>query len=162
MNIEQLKKVFLDTSIYDVFSIVQLISEVVSVFDDHYLDIYVFLEKNLMDLEYISLILFDRNGTIISEHYSDSLDFNLYLKFMRAIKECIIQLKQIKEENSEIDSQFTQIDDSLLSYLHQIIFKDHTFYIYALIKKEVKPSLLQKFPKFLKRLNKILKHILSQ
>jgi len=162
IKIEQLKKVFLDTSIYDVFSIVQLISEVASVFDDHYLEIYVCLEEFLMDLECISLILFDHNGTIISENYSDSIDFNLYLKLMSSIKEYIIQLKKIQEENSEIDSQFTQIDDSLLSYWHQIIFKDQTFYIFALIKKEVKPSFLKKFPKFLKRLNKILKPIFSK
>ena len=162
MKIEQLKKVFLATSIFDIFSIVQLISEVLSMFDDHYLDIYIYLEENLMYLEYISLILFDHNGTIISEHYSDSLDFNLLLKLISSIEECIIQLKKIQEENSEMDSRFTQIDDSLLSYLRQIIFKNHTFYIYALIKKEVKPSLLQKFPKFLKRLNKILKPVLSK
>jgi small GTP-binding protein len=162
MKIEQLRKVFLDTSIYDVFSIVQLISEVVSVFDDHYLDIYIFLEECLMDLECVSLILFDHIGTIISENYSDSIDFNLYSIFMSSIKEYIIQLKKIQEENSEIVSHFNQINDSLLSYWHQIIFKDQPFYIYALIKKEVKTSFLKKFPKFLKRLNKILKPVLSK
>ena len=162
MKIEQLKKVFLDTSIYDFFSIVQLISEVLSVFDDHYLEIHVYLEDSLMDLECISLILFDHKGTIISENYSDSIDFNLYSNLMSSIKEFIIKLKKIQVENSEIVSHFNQINDSLLTYWHQIIFNNQPFYIFALLKKEVKQSFLKKFPRFLKRLNKILKPVLSK
>lgn len=160
IKIEQLKKVFLATSIYDIFSIVQLISEVLSLFDDHYLEIYIYLEESLMDLECISLLLFDHRGTIISEHYSESIDSDLYLILISSIKEYILHLKKIQEENSEIETYFNQINDNLLSYCHQISYKDQTFYIYVLIKKEAKLSFLKKFPKFLKRLNKILKPVL--
>ncbi|MHA1381952.1 MAG: ADP-ribosylation factor-like protein [Candidatus Helarchaeota archaeon] len=161
MKIEQLKKVFLSTSIYDIFSIVQLISEVLSRFNDYYLDIYIYLEESLMKFECISLILFDYKGAIISENYSDAIDLNLLSKLLDSIKEYIIQLKRVQEENSEIGSHFNQINDYLLSYWHQINIKDHTFNLYVLIEKEVKPPFLKKLPKFLKRLNKILKPVLS-
>jgi small GTP-binding protein len=156
IEIEQLHK-FFQTSIYDVVSIVQLISNTLSIFNEQHLKIYEILETGLIDLECESLILFEQNGIIIGENYSDSIDYEVYVSLMNSIKEHIIQLKKIQEENSELDSQFTQINSSLLSYLHQINIKDQMFYISALIKEEDKAKFLKIFPKFLKKLSKVLK-----
>ncbi len=161
IKIEQLKKLFIQTSIYNVLSIVQLISLAFSVFDNQHSKLEELFEKYLKDFDCDALILFDANGVILNELYVNPLDPKLHEKLINSIKEHIIKLKKLQEENSEIYSNFDPIDEDILSYLHQIRLKNDTFYLSVVIKKVAKQILLKIFSKFLKELNKVLNPILS-
>ena len=62
---------FQQSSIYDIISIVQLVSYGLSVFDKKFFELSELLEYYLEIFNSQALIVFDRNGIIISEFYND-------------------------------------------------------------------------------------------
>lgn len=160
MKIEQLEKLFIQTSIYNVFSIVQLISTALSLFYDQRPKLKGLFEEYLDLLACDSLILFDQNGVIIVDTYSASIDSNLQRKLVDSIKDQIVALKKVQEQQSEVESQFNEINDTCLMYLHQITFKKKVFYLSALIKKAAKQNFVGKSSKFIKRMKKVLKPVI--
>jgi len=77
---------FQQSSIYDIISIAQLISYGLSVFDAKFFDLSELLEKYLKEFKSESLILFDKNGIIISEYYKDLIEPEIYIELIESIK----------------------------------------------------------------------------
>ncbi|MFX0187401.1 MAG: ADP-ribosylation factor-like protein [Candidatus Hodarchaeota archaeon] len=139
------KILFQQTSIYDIISIVQLVSYGLSVFDKAFFELSILLEDYLEEFECSSLILFDQNGIIISEFYSELIDSDHYIILLENIKEHLFLLKRMLEEEKTEHNFFT-IEDNFLSYLHRIIYKKYNYYISVIIEENKKETLLEKFP----------------
>jgi small GTP-binding protein len=170
-NIEELRSKLLDkysnfkllfqqTSIFDIISIVQLVSYGLSVFDDKFFELSELLEKYIEILENKALLVFDRNGIIISEYYSD-IESEVYVELLESIKEHLFLLKRIEEESTyEYDHDLDHIDHVLFSYLHRLKLGSELFFISAVTKKDKKEKLLKLFPEFLEDLSEILKELI--
>jgi len=161
MGLEQLHMIFLQSSIYNVYSIVELMSAALAIFNEEHLNLKSTLDTFLTELECQSLVLFDQKGVIIAEDYSSSINLEIYKKLVSSMKEDIVQLKKKQETDTEIQSQFIEIDASFLSYLEQIAFKNETFYISSILKKEKKAMFSKKFSKFKKSVLKTIKSLLK-
>ena len=161
ISIEELKMLFVQTSIYDILSIVQLLSSALSIFDEKQIELKGLFEKYLRNFDCESLMLFDENGVIVSEYYTASLDFKSYLVLMKSIKEHIVLLKKMQEEKTEQDFDFNSIEKDIVSYLHRIELKGKIFYVSATIKEQAKEDLKNKLPSFLTDLTNILEPILT-
>ena len=154
------KILFQQTSIYDIISIIQLISYALSVFDDKFFDLSHLLESYLKTLNCSSLIIFDENGIIISEFYADEIGPDSYIVLLESIKEHLYLLKRMQEEKYESNYNFTSIENSLLSYLHRIEIGGESLYISVLIEESEKETLLDKFSDFVNDVSKIMSTLL--
>ncbi len=155
-----LKILFQQTSIYDLISIVQLISYGLSVFDEKFFDLSELLENYVEEFDCTSLILFDDKGIIISEFYSDNIDLELYITLLESIKEHLFLLKRMEEEN-EPGHDFFSVENNLISYLHKVVVDDNFFYISVLIQEELKENLLEIFSDLKEEIIVILTHLLK-
>jgi hypothetical protein len=154
------KILFQQTSIYDIISIIQLVSYGLSVFDDKFFDLSGLLEKFLVEFKSQALIVFDRNGIIISEYY-DNIEPDQYVELLESIKEHLFLLKRMEEEPSyEYDHDISTIEHRLFSYLHRLNLKSELFFVSAVTKEHQKEELLEKFPDFLDDLSKILSEMI--
>ncbi|MFX1238171.1 MAG: ADP-ribosylation factor-like protein [Promethearchaeota archaeon] len=156
----KVKILFQQTSIYDIISIVQLISYALSVFDPKFFELSHLLESYLEKFNCSSLILFDENGIIISEFYSEEIDPDSYIVLLESIKEHLYLLKRMQEEKYDSDYNFTTIENNILSYLHKISIGKDNFYVSVLVKEESKESLLDNFSDFINELGNITKELL--
>jgi small GTP-binding protein len=169
-NIDELRKKLLDkyssfkilfqqTSIYDIISIVQLVSYGLSVFDDKFFELSELLEKYLKQFESQALIVFDRNGIIISEYYSD-IEPEVYVELLESIKEHLFLLKRMEEETFELDHDISITDHNLFSYLHRLKVGEEPFFISVATRQNQKEEFLAKFPDFLDELSNILMELI--
>ena len=149
------------TSIFDIISIVQLISYGLSVFDERFFDLSELLEHYLGVFESKSLIIFDKNGIIISEFYNSIIEPEIYIEFLEGIKEHLFLLKRMQEESYEADSSFSVIGNELLSYLHKLKIGDQSFFASVIIKEDHKEEFLEKFSDFLVDVSKILELLIK-
>jgi len=148
---------FQQTSIYDIISIVQLISYGLSVFDGKFFELSLYMETSLDKFNCSSLILFDTNGIIISEYYADSLNPELYFDFLDKIKEHIYLLKRMDEEEQE--QNFFTIEKGFLSYLHRIEVQDRVYFVSVVLSDQEKEEFMENFSPFVDKLKKILKSL---
>ena len=154
------KILFQQTSIFDIISIVQLVSYGLSVFDDKFFELSELLENYIEKFENQALLVFDRNGIIISEYYND-IESNVYVELLESIKEHLYLLKRMEEESTyEYDHDISSSDQSLFSYLHRLKLDSELFFISAATKKDKKDKLLTGFPEFLEDLSQILKELI--
>ncbi|MFW9940175.1 MAG: ADP-ribosylation factor-like protein [Candidatus Thorarchaeota archaeon] len=154
------KILFQQTSIYDIISIVQLVSYGLSVFDDKFFELSELLEKYIDIFQSQALLVFDRNGIIISEYYSD-IEPDVYVELLESIKEHLFLLKRMEEESSyEYDHDIASIEHTLFSYLHRLKLGSELFFISAVTKESQKDDLLSNFPEFLEDLTRILKELM--
>jgi small GTP-binding protein len=149
------------TSIFDIISIVQLISYGLSVFDEKFFELSELLEHYLEEFKSKSLIIFDKNGIIISEFYNKIIEPEIYVEFLEGIKEHLFLLKRMQEESYEADSSFSLIGNKLLSYLHKIKIKGQSFFASVIIQEENKEEFLEKFSDFLVDVKKILETLIQ-
>jgi small GTP-binding protein len=156
------KILFQQTSIYDVISIIQLISYGLSVFDEKFFDLSELLEKYLLQFESESLILFDKNGIILSEFYKDIVEPEIYIELIESIKEHLFLLKRMQEESYETDYALSSIGDALVSYLHRIEIEGESIFVSVIIKEKLKEPLLEKFSDFMSDLKEIVKPLLAR
>ena len=156
-----IKILFQQTSIFDIISIVQLISYGLSIFDDKFFDLSELLETYLKEFNCSSLIVFDKNGIIISEYYSEFVEPDIYIEFIESIKNHLFLLKRMLEESYEADYNFSNIGKNLLSYLHRLEIAENSIFISVIIKETLKEEFLEKFTDFLKEIKMILKPLLS-
>jgi hypothetical protein len=156
------KILFQQTSIYDVISIIQLISYGLSVFDEKFFDLSELLENYLRQFSSESLILFDKNGIILSEYYKDIIEPELYIELIESIKEHLFLLKRMQEESYETDYALSSIGDELISYLHRIELASESLFVSVIIKEKLKDALLEKFSDFMTDLKQILKPLLAR
>ena len=153
------KILFQQTSIYDIVSIVQLVSYGLSVFDDKFFELSELLERYLEEFKSQALIVFDRNGIIISEYYSD-IQPEVYVQLLESIKEHLFLLKRMEEETYEFDHDISSIEHKLFSYLHRLKVGKEPFFVSVAIKENQKDDFLEKFPDLLGELTKILKELI--
>ena len=150
------KILFQQTSIYDIISIVQLISYGLSVFDVKFFELSELLEKYITKFDSISLIVFDKNGIIMSEFYNDIIEPEIYIELLESIKEHLFLLKRMQEESYETDSTFSTIGNELISYLHRIKLKEESLFVSVVMKEKLKEKFLEKVSDFLSDLTEIL------
>jgi len=154
------KILFQQTSIYDIISIVQLVSYGLSVFDEKFFELSELLEKYVEVFNSEALLVFDRNGIIISEYYSD-IEPEVYVELLESIKEHLFLLKRMEEESTyEYDHDISSVDQVLFSYLHRLQIGSELFFISAVTKKDQKDNLLAIFPEYLEDLTQILKELI--
>lgn len=152
---------FQQTSIYDVISIVQLVSYGLSVFDKKFFELSLLIEKSLNDFNCTSLILFDQTGIIISEFYNEEIEPGMYIYLLESIKEHLFLLKRMEEEEYKHEHDFLNIEKEFISCLHGFEVKGTLFFISAILKEEYKDAFMEKFSDFLKELQDILKLLLE-
>lgn len=150
------KTLFQQTSIYDIISVVQLISYGLSVFDKRFFELSELLEVYLEQFKCASLILFDENGIIISEFYGDNISSDLYIELLESIKEHLFLLKRMQEEQAENDFAFFSTESKFLSYLHKVKFGDIPLFISILVEEEYKDLVMDKFADLVSELTEIL------
>ncbi|MFX1452090.1 MAG: ADP-ribosylation factor-like protein [Promethearchaeota archaeon] len=160
-KLKELEMLFLQTSIYDIYSVVHLISSALSIFNEKHLELKKLFESYLKKINGKSLILFDQNGIIISEFFTHSLDINSYLELLNSITDQIIVLKKIQDKDHEHENNFTQISESLVSYLHKLKYNDDSLYVSVLVEKKEKETVQEKVSFFVNDLNRILEPFLS-
>ena len=153
------KILFQQSSIYDIISIVQLVSYGLSVFDEKFFELSELVETYLEKFQSQALIVFDRNGIIISEYYSD-IESDVYVELLESIKEHLFLLKRMEEESYEFDYDISTIEQKLFSYLHRMKVGTESFFISVVARAGQKESFLEKFPDFLDDLTKILKQLI--
>jgi ADP-ribosylation factor-like protein 2 len=150
---------FQQSSIYDIISIVQLVSYGLSVFDRKFFQLSELLEYYLNIFNSQALILFDRNGIIISEYYND-IEPEVYVELIESIKEHLFLLKRMEEENIEGNFDFTSTEGTLFSYLLRTKIKNDLFFVSTVIREQQKEKLFEKFPDFLDDLVKIIEQLI--
>jgi len=148
---------FQRSSIYDIISIVQLVSYGLSVFDEKFFELSELLENYLNKYNSQALIVFDRNGIIISEYYSD-IEPQIYVELLESIKEHLFLLKRMEEESYEYNHNISSTEEKLFSYLHKLQINTESFFISVVTKN--KEDFLDKFPDFLEDLTKILNQLI--
>ncbi|MFX1589250.1 MAG: ADP-ribosylation factor-like protein [Promethearchaeota archaeon] len=154
------KILFQQTSIFDIISIVQLVSYGLSVFDDKFFELSELLERYINIFGSQALLVFDRNGIIISEYYSD-IEPEVYVELLESIKEHLFLLKRMEEESTyEYDHDISSVEHVLFSYLHRLNLGSEIFFISAVTKKDQKNKLLASFPEYLENLTQILKQLI--
>jgi len=159
-NYSNFKILFQQTSIYDIISIVQLVSYGLSVFDEKFFELSELLENYIEVFKSQALLVFDRNGIIISEYYSD-IEPEVYVELLESIKEHLFLLKRMEEESTyEYDHDISSIEHTLFSYLHRLKLGSELFFISAVTKESQKDDLLINFPEFLEDLTLILKELI--
>lgn len=154
------KILFQQTSIYDIISIVQLMSYGLSVFDEKFFDLSELLEKYLILFKSESLILFDKNGIIISEYYKDNIEPEIYVELIESIKEHLFLLKRMQEESYETNYALSSIGDELISYLHRIEIHNESLFVSVVIKEKLKELLLEKFSEFMSELTELIESLI--
>lgn len=154
------KILFQQTSIYDIISIVQLISYGFSVFDEKFFELSELLENYVKEFDSKSLIVFDKNGIIISEFYNDIIEPEIYIELLESIKEHLFLLKRMQEESYEADSTFSTIGNELISYLHRIKLKEESLFVSVVMKEKLKEKFLEKVSDFISDLTELLKPLL--
>jgi GTPase SAR1 family protein len=149
---------FQQTSIYDIISIIQLMSYGLSIFDGKFFELSLYMETSLNAFDCFSLILFDENGIIISEYYNESIKPELYEDFIDKIKEHIYLIKRVEEASNEIeeDQNFFTIENQLISYLHTLNVYDTKFFVSVILEENKKEKFLEDYSVFVKRLENIL------
>jgi len=153
---DSFKILFQQTSIYDIISIIQLISYGLSIFDIKFFEFSLLFERYLInEFDCKSLILFDVNGIIISEFYSDPIDSEDYLELVESIKDHLFILKRMQEEDFKLDYNFFTIESNILSYLHKININEEKYYISVVIDDSRRENLLGKFPGFVDEVKKM-------
>lgn len=169
-NIDKLREKILDdypdfnilfqkSSIYDIISIVQLVSYGLSVFDKKFFELSELLEYYLEIFNSQALIVFDRNGIIISEYYND-IEPEVYVALLESMKEHLFLLKRMDEEKIEGNFDFTSTEGILFSYLLRKKIKNDLFFVSAVLKDEHKEKFFERFPDFLDDLVKILEQLI--
>ena len=156
MVIENIQQ-FIQTSIYDILSIIELISTSITSIDPRVKNIKEYFGIKLPELGCDTLILFDENGVLISEEYSGNIDPQVYLNIIGTINDDIIKLKKLDVAEEEFASQVSKITDTLSHHLYQIDLKNASFYISAIVDTSHTDSFTKLFSKFTKRLKKHLK-----
>ncbi|TET59199.1 MAG: hypothetical protein E3J52_06495 [Promethearchaeota archaeon] len=131
-------------------------------FSKKFFDLSELLENYLKQFESESLILFDKNGIILSEYYKDYIEPEIYVELIESIKEHLFLLKRMQEESHETDYAFSSIGDELLSYLHRIVLEGESLFVSVVLKQKLKENLLEKFSGFISELIDILKPLVMR
>jgi len=154
------KIVFQQTSIYDIVSIVHLISYGLSMFNDKFLELSLVIEKFLVEFDCVSLVLFDERGIIVSEFYNNQVEAESHVKLLEAIKEHLFILKRIEEESYSDYYNYLNEKNPHVSYLHQFQCKGQKFYLSIIFEEDLKFKILDHIPDLIKNSSEILNDLI--
>jgi small GTP-binding protein len=157
----EFKILFQQTSIFDVISIIQLVSYGLSVFDNKFFELSLLMEKYQMFFNANSLILFDSNGIIVSEYYSDQINPTIYSRLVEEIKEHLFLVKRMEEEDLQEDLNFFTTEEDIISYLHKIEYEQEKFFVSVVLKKKYRDYFLDKFVEFKGEVSRILAELIN-
>jgi len=157
----EFKILFQQTSIFDVISIIQLVSYGLSVFDNKFFELSLLMEKYQMFFNANSLILFDSNGIIVSEYYSDQINPTIYSRLVEEIKEHLFLVKRMEEEDLQEDLNFFTTEEDIISYLHKIEYEQEKFFVSVVLKKKYRDYFLDKFVEFKGEVSRILAELID-
>jgi len=132
-----------------------------SVFDEKFFDLSELLENYIYAFNCKSLILFDRNGIIISEFYNSEIEPEYYVELLESIKEHLFLLKRMQQESYEAENNLITNGSGLLSYLHRIKIGEESLFISVIIQEKYKDPFMEKFSEFLIEIRDILTPILA-
>ena len=151
---------FQQTSIYDIVSIVQLISSGLSNFDRGFLELSMIFEVFLKEVECSSLKLFDANGIIVTEANPEPLSMMQYNNLLKNTRENLILLKKTQEDSKKFSFDSHISGKDLLNYIFKMKVKDPLFYVSAIIKKQDSDEFVNQVSPFLEKITGILEKLL--
>jgi small GTP-binding protein len=154
---------FQQTSIYDIISIIQLMSYGLSIFDGKFFELSLYMETSLNEFDCFSLILFDERGIIISEYYNEHIKPTLYDDFLESIKEHIYLIKRVEEsgEEAEEDQNFFTMENDLISYLYTLNVTNSKFFVSVILEEDKKDRFMEKYTDFIENLEVILESLVG-
>jgi small GTP-binding protein len=132
---------FQQTSIYNIVSIVKMISYGLAVLNEDFFNLYQLLEEYSLKLNSVGLFLLDRNGMIICKYFKDQIGDEIYEKLEKSVKEHIFELKDKKEKEELVERKlFENGGEKMRSYLHPIQYRDDEYYMSILLDDEAEKS----------------------
>jgi hypothetical protein len=151
---------FQQTSIYDIISIVRLISSGLSKLDEDFLELSKIFEGFLKKAKCLSLKLFDENGIIVTEANSKPLSMIKYNNILKITRENLILLKKAQEDSTKFGFDSHISGKELLSYIFKVRIKDALFYISAILEEKISEEFLDQVSPFLEKITGVLERII--
>lgn len=125
---------FQQTTIFDIVSIIKMISYGLAVLNEDFFELYELLEDYSGKLESPGLFLLNEDGMIICRFFRDPVEDEIYEKLTDSVKEHIYELKEFSNKNGEPERKMLDLGDGFQSYLHPINYRDEKYYMSILLK----------------------------
>ncbi len=132
-NYPDFEILFQQTSIYDIVSIIKMISYGLAVLNEDFFELYNLLEEYSMNLDCIGLFLLDRNGMIICKYFKNQIEEEIYSRLEKSLKQHIYELKDKKEKGEAIERKIFEDENEIRSYLHPIKYREEEYYVSILL-----------------------------
>ena len=133
---EDFELLFQQTSIYDIVSIIKMVSYGLATLNEDFFELYNLLQEYSMNLNSEGLFLLDRNGLIICKYFKDQIEDHIETNLELSVKEHILELKGKKEKGELIERKLFELNDKIRSYLHPIQYRGDEYYISILLNEE--------------------------
>ncbi|TXT53183.1 MAG: Small Arf-related GTPase [Promethearchaeota archaeon] len=137
---EDFELLFQQTTIYDIVSIIKMISYGLAVLNEDFFELYKLLEEYSMNLNSQGLFLLDRNGLIICKYFKDQIEDQIETNLELSVKEHIFELKERKEKGELIERKLFEINNQIRSYLHPIKYRGDEYYISILLNEDTEEN----------------------
>ncbi|MHA1732530.1 MAG: ADP-ribosylation factor-like protein [Promethearchaeota archaeon] len=129
--------VFMETSIYDVQSIVTAFSHGLSMFIPSYEDLLVLFEKYGEATKRVAMFLMDAKGIILAENYDRNLQPELLHEIFDKARESIVLTKKMEEEGTYMDLiADTGSEQGLEFQMHRLKVNSANFFLVLMLKEE--------------------------
>ncbi|TFF98279.1 MAG: hypothetical protein EU547_01945 [Promethearchaeota archaeon] len=125
---------FQQTTIFDIVSIVKMISFGLATLNEDFFDLYTLLEEYSGKLDSPGLFLLNENGMIICKFFKEPVEDHIYEKLSDSVKEHIYELKDLSEKKESAERKIFELGDGFRSYLHPINYRDTEYYMSILLK----------------------------
>jgi len=132
-NYPDFEILFQQTSIYDIVSIIKMVSYGLAVLNEDFYELYNLLEEYSMNLDCLGLFLLDQNGMIICKYFKDEIEEDIYSRLEKSVKKHIYELKDKKEKGKAIERKLFEDESEMRSYLHPIKYREEEYYISILL-----------------------------
>jgi GTPase SAR1 family protein len=125
---------FQKTSVYDIVSIVRMISYGLAVLNEDFFELYELLEEYSGKLESPGIFLLNGEGMIICNFFKEPVEEKTYEKLTNSVKQHIYELKDLRETNESVERKMFDLEDGFRSYLHPINYRKQVYYMSILLK----------------------------
>lgn len=125
---------FQKTSVYDIVSIVRMISYGLAVLNEDFFELYELLEEYSGKLESPGIFLLNGEGMIICNFFKEPIEEKTYEKLTNSLKQHIYELKDLRETNESVERKMFDLEDGFRSYLHPINYRKQVYYMSILLK----------------------------
>ncbi len=124
---------FQQTSIFDIVSIIKMISYGLAVLNEDFFQLYELLEEYSCKLDSFGIFLLNHEGMIICKFFKDPIDENVYAKLSDSVKEHIFELRDNREKNLTTERKLFELGDGFRSYLHPINYRNEDYFMSILL-----------------------------